>query len=357
MPFDALYSLIIAGTLLDKGSISEETALGVLGGIYIIVLICVAAVNAFVYGCKECTSISNENEKSKKEKRKKCIETLKQIGLFFVDVGIVGAVTATYFVGDNINEATPGEDLTVQSIIILLVAKLGFRIVSAVKKYFENLFKSEEPKDDSPKQFSESIYYATLRTLSLVPEVDATYTIFINVVNLMSDNCRMRNYNVLWVIYGGILVILIFEMSYAFFSTFRIHTEYLKLQWVIYSIIVIFLGFVGIGFFFVADNEQPLDCSSTYHNIPDYRPTKMPVTVTLHEDENYGLRIGFLCVTIVFSLAILTLAGICWIYFLYKFYNEKDKDQGATKGNEIDMKPGTTIGTQNENTTAETEVP
>ena len=321
MPFDALYSLIIAGTLLDKGSISEDIALIILGVIYIIALFCVAVVNAFVYGCKKCTSISNENEKSK-DKCKKRIEIVKQIGLPFADVGIVGVVTVTYFVGNNINEATPGEDLTVQSIIILLGAVLGFRIISSVKKYFKNLFKSEEPKDDSLKQFIQKIHYATLRTLSLVPEVDATYTIFFNLVNLMSDNCRMRKYNVLWVIYGGILLILILEMAYAFISAFRIHKEYLKKPcWIAYSIIVVLLGVVGTGLFFVADNEQPLDCSPDYHRITT--PTEKPVNITLHETENNELRIGFLCVTLVFSLAIIILAGIGWIYSLYQDYNEE----------------------------------
>lgn len=341
--------------MLDRGSIEEEVAFIVLAGIYLLLLIIVATTNATVYVSKKCRNKGNENYLKCVENKKIC-NYVKQILSFFVDVFAVITVIV-YYVGDNINEATPDEDLTVTSIIILLGAVLGFRIISSVKKYSKNLFISEEPKEDSRKQFIQKIHYATLRTLSLVPEVDATYTIFINLVNLMSDNCRMRNYNVLWVLYGGILLILIIEMAYAFISAFRIHKEYLKKPcWIAYSIIVVLLGVVGTGLSFVADNEQPLDCSPDYHRIT--KPTEKPVNITLHETENNKLRIGFLCVTLVFSLAIIILAGIGWIYFLYKFYNEEDKDQGATKGNGTELKPGTgAIGTPTENTTAETVVP
>ena len=319
VPFNVLYSLIITGAMLDRGSI-EEVAFIVLAGIYLLLLIIVATTNATVYVSKECRNKGNENYLKCVENKKFC-NYVKQILSFFVDVFAVITVIV-YYVGDNINEATPGEDLTVQSIIILLGAVLGFRIISSVKKYFKNLFKSEEPKDDSLEQFIEKIHYATLRTLSLVPEVDATYTIFINLVNLMSDNCRMRKYNVLWVIYGGILLILIIEMAYAFISAFRIHKEYLKkLCWIAYSIIVVLLGVVGTGLFFVADNEQPLDCSPDYHRITT--PTEKPVNITLHETENNGLRIGFLVISLLCSCTIIVIAGVCWIYSLYQDYNEE----------------------------------
>ena len=352
--------------MLDRGSIKELVAFIVLAVIYVLFLMFVAAI---VYAKKEWRNKGNKKfleyvkERVRLVKEKKNYkEYAKQIASFLLDVSVVGSSIA-YYVGNNINEATPGEDLTVPSIIILLGAMLGFRIISSVKKLCQNLCEGEEPKenkkpgdseeqteaevptkgevptedqepteaeeprepredqepkDDSSKQFMEKIYYATLRTLSLVPEVDASYTIFINLVNLMSDNCRMRNYNVLWVIYGGILVILFIEMFAAFISALKNH--YKKPIWIIYSIIIILLGVVGTGLFFVAVNEQPLDCSPHFRNIG--RPTKEPVTVTLHEVKNYRLRIAFLVVSFVCSCLIIGAAGLCWIY---KLCNERDK--------------------------------
>ena len=352
--------------MLDRGSIKELVAFIVLAVIYVLFLMFVAAI---VYAKKEWRNKGNKKfleyvkERVRLVKEKKNYkEYAKQIASFLLDVSVVGSSIA-YYVGNNINEATPGEDLTVPSIIILLGAMLGFRIISSVKKLCQNLCEGEEPKenkkpgdseeqteaevptkgevptedqepteaeeprepredqepkDDSSKQFMEKIYYATLRTLSLVPEVDASYTIFINLVNLMSDNCRMRNYNVLWVIYGGILVILIIEMVAAFVSALKNH--YKKPIWMIYSIIIILLGVVGTGLFFVAVNEQPLDCSPHFRNIG--RPTKEPITVTLHEVKNYRLRVGFLVVSFVCSCLIIGAAGLCWIY---KLCNERDK--------------------------------
>ena len=326
--------------MLDRGSIEELVAFIVLAVIYLLLLIIAAAT---VYAIKEWRNKGNKKfleyvkERVRLVKEKKNYkEHAKQIILFLLDVMVVGS-TIVYYVGNNINEATPGEDLTVQSIIILLGAMLGFRIISSVRKFFQNLFEGEEPNEDSSKQFMEKIYYATLRTLSLVPEVDATYTIFINLVNLMSDNCRMRNYNVLWVIYGGILVILIIEMVAAFVTALKNH--YKKPIWMIYSIIIILLGVVGTGLFFVAVNEQPLDCSPHFRNIG--RPTKEPITVTLHEVKNYRLRVGFLVVSFVCSCLIIGAAGLCWIY---KLYNERDKkaQEGEEMQQERKQQEGTT---------------
>ena len=371
--------------MLDRGSIKEKNAFIALAVIYVLFLMFVAAI---VYAKKEWRNKGNKKfleyvkERVRLVKEKKNYkEYAKQIASLLLDVSVVGSSIA-YYVGNNINEATPGEDLTVPSIIILLGAMLGFRIISSVKKLCQNLCEDEEPKenkkpgdseeqteaevptkgevptedqepteaeeprepredqepkDDSSKQFMEKIYYATLRTLSLVPEVDASYTIFFNLVNLMSDNCRMRNYNVLWVIYGGILLILIIEMFAAFISALKNH--YKKPIWMIYSIIIILLGVVGTGLFFVAVNEQPLDCSPHFRNIG--RPTKEPITVTLHEVKNYRLRVGFLVVSFVCSCLIIGAAGLCWIY---KLYNERDKkaQEGEEMQQEREQQEGTT---------------
>lgn len=331
--------------MLDRGSIEEEDAFIVLAVIYLLLLTIAAAI---IYatkvwrnkGKKKFLEYVKERVRLVKEK-KNYKEYAKQIALFLLDVSVVGSSIA-YYVGNNINKATD-EDLIVPSIIILLGAMLGFRIISSLKKLIQNFCEgegpkdskksrdseeqrnseapreAEEPKDDSSKQFIEKIYYATLRTLSLVPEVDASYTIFINLVNLMSDNCRMRNYNVLWVLYGGILVILIIEMFATFVSALKNLYKKAFWFWMIYSIIIVMLGVIGTGLFFVAVNEQPLDCSPHFRRIGTL--TKEPITVTLHEVKNYRLRVAFLVVSLVCSCAIIVAAGLCWIY---KFYNERD---------------------------------
>ena len=199
------------------------------------------------------------------------------------------------------------EDLTIKQILVLICANLGYRLAESGLSLISNF------SDDSPKKVSGSLSQATMRALSLVPEIDIIYTIFSGAVNLTTDTCRMRNYNVLWVAYGGIVIILVMKVTDVFVSEFismnkHIVDKYKKNEICagVYTIFAILIGVLGIGLLLVADNKQPLDCSPHFCTS---NKTK--------QRENYKLRVAFLVVSFVCSCTIIIMGVICWFISLF----------------------------------------
>ena len=255
--------------------------------------------------------------------------TIAQLWLMVVGCTTAG-ITIGYFYGDNMNISTnnmnnncgkednqESEYLTIIQIFILICVKLGYRFAESGTSLLSNF------SDNSPKKVSGSLSQATMRALSIVPEIDIIYTIFSGAVNLTTDECRTRNYNVLWIVYGGILIILCMKFTDVFASEFISMKKHIadkykeyKIYAGIYVGIAIFFGILGIGLLLVADNEQPLDCSPHFCTS---NKTK--------QRENYRLRVGFLVVSFVCSCTIIIMGVICWfISLLDKDHTEPEAE-------------------------------
>ncbi|XP_019852838.1 PREDICTED: uncharacterized protein LOC109582535 isoform X2 [Amphimedon queenslandica] len=287
--------------------------------------------------------------------RDKC-KVFEQIFWFILEVVLAAGASVAYFVGDNMNIMNDAEtsndseevDLTVISILILIGAKLGFKIIPHLVKCGKSFSKatcmhmnktkindsySPDKNNNSPNevQFYESLFYAVILTMAVVPEVDTTYTILYNLVSLTTNMCRTRKYNVLWVIYGGIMFIVMLEIIYGVSEAFikgkqRNKNTKGRLYNIFLSIIAV-LAIVSNGFFFVADNELPLDCTS-------------PFNIMTHTRANYKLRVAFLTVSLAFSLVILVIGISSWSYFLYQYYLYKKSKPGPSnspKGETVEL--------------------
>ncbi|XP_019857747.1 PREDICTED: uncharacterized protein LOC109586020 isoform X2 [Amphimedon queenslandica] len=275
--------------------------------------------------------------------RNKC-KVFEQILWFILDVVLAAGVSVAYFVGDNMTIMNDAEtsndseevDLTVISILILIGAKLGFEIIPHLVKCGKSVKEaicmricktndtcSPDKNNNSPNevQFYESLFYAVILTMAVVPEVDTTYTILYNLVSLTTNMCRTRKYNVLWVMYGGIMFIVMLEIIYRVSEAFKKGEKRNKNPkgwlYIIFLSIIAVLAIISNGLFFVADNELPLDCTS-------------PFNIMTHTRANYKLRVAFLTISLAFSLVILVIGISSWLYFLYQYYLYKKSKPGPS---------------------------
>lgn len=337
LPFNILATLIAYGALLKTGEFIESNQMLT----YILFLGYGGLVLGFSVVTMVIIGMAYFNKRMK---------MFEQIFWFISQVVLAAGASVAYFVGDNMNIMNDAEtsdnseeiDLTVKSILILIGAKLGFKMIPHLVKSGKSFGKatcmhknktndscSPYRNNNSPNEvkFYESLFYAVILTMAVVPEVDTTYTILYNLVSLTTNMCRTRKYNVLWVIYGGIMVIVMLEMIHGVSEAFikgeqRNKNTKGRLYYIFLSIVAV-LAIISNGFFFVADNELPLDCTTPYN-------------IMTHARANYKLRVAFLTVSFAFSLIILVIGIISWSYFLYQYYMYKTSNPGPSK---VEMSP------------------
>ena len=317
--------------MLDTGEFSKESqklTYWVLTG-YGLLVLCFAIVTIAVIMNAYCRGYKKE--------------TAEQISWFVVQFGLAVAASLAYFVGDNTNDAKTNDDieetdLTVISIISLIGAKLGYKIIPYITKCGKSSINtlcqmclrkrySEEPCENcqcrndnlsNPVKLAESMLYAVILTMAIIPEVDATFTILYSLISLTTDTCRTRKYNTLWILYGGIILIALLETIYGMSQAFNIYFRSQKKAkkekldakgWLcsISFIVVAVLAVIVNGLVFVADNELPLDCSPHFN-------------IVTHTRRNYTLRVAFLTVSLGLSLVIFFIQLGCWLYFLYQYH-------------------------------------
>ena len=314
----------------DFSTLDQNITLGFLAAVYGVFSITFLLINCGAY--IRLNAYKNDNHCTR----------FKKILISILELFVVIATNIVYLLGDSKAEvstdsAAEARDLTVQAILLLIPAILAFHVweplktsVAIIFKFFENKDDSQENSDDSWENevkldYYKAILYATMMTLSSVPETDATYTTLSNFVRLTRDNCRPRKYNILWVMYGAIIFSIIVKCISAFLKAF--HKFYDKnkenwnlylIGWIGYAVVTSVLAVIGNGFFFVVDNELPLDCSPHFHlNSTDRRL----------ETKNYNFRLGFLVVSWIFSVVILVTGGICWVNFLRLYSNDKSQEK------------------------------
>ncbi|XP_019854406.1 PREDICTED: uncharacterized protein LOC109583470 [Amphimedon queenslandica] len=332
VPFDILYSIIAIGAMRngrDFSTSDQKIVLFVLGAAYGVLSLGFCLINSGAY---LRNAFKNED----------CWTRCKKIVIFILDFIVVVATNIIYLVGDSKAEvstdsAAEVRDLTIQGLLFLIPAILSFHVWEPLKTLLAIIFKCCKKEGDSEEDsnknlikqlkldYYKAILYATVMTLSTVPEIDATYTTLSNFVRLTKDNCRPRKYNILWIMYGAIIFNIIVKCISVFLKALRKVYNKNKTKWNLsligwaaYAVITSVLAILSTGCFFVVDNDLPLDCSPHFRLNSTYRR---------FETKNYNFRLAFLVTSWVLSVTILVMGGICWGRFL-KLY---DKSQESYK--------------------------
>ncbi|XP_019854405.1 PREDICTED: uncharacterized protein LOC109583469 [Amphimedon queenslandica] len=323
VPFDILYSIIAIGVMRNGRDFStkdQDITLGCLGAAYGVISLVFCLINSQAY---LRNAFKNED----------CWTRCKKIVIFILDFIVVVATNIIYLVGDSKAEvstdsAAEERDLTIQGLLFLIPAILSFQVWKPLKTLLETIFKFCKKEDDSEEDkleldYYKAILYATVMTLSTVPEIDATYTTLSSFVRLTKDNCRPRKYNILWVMYSAIIFNIIVKCISVFLKALRKVYNKNKTKWNLsligwaaYAVITSVLAILSTGCFFVVDNDLPLDCSPHFRLNSTYRGLKT---------KNYNFRIAFLVTSWVLSVAILVMGGICWGRFL-RIYDNKSQE-------------------------------
>uniref|UniRef100_A0A1X7UFV0 Uncharacterized protein n=1 Tax=Amphimedon queenslandica TaxID=400682 RepID=A0A1X7UFV0_AMPQE len=136
VPFDILYSIIAIGVMRNGRDFStkdQDITLGCLGAAYGVISLVFCLINSQAY---LRNAFKNED----------CWTRCKKIVIFILDFIVVVATNIIYLVGDSKAEvstdsAAEERDLTVQSIIYLIAAKLLFNFWLPIKKFFNNIWK------------------------------------------------------------------------------------------------------------------------------------------------------------------------------------------------------------------------
>ena len=236
---------------------------------------------------------------------------------------IIGGVL--YFLGDNFSKVYEGKNAGALTLGFSVFGVLLYRIVPTALKKLKRYFKDIKPTAHEDKVFNlcspnnsetHSLIVAYTYLLTIVIDFDVWLTVVLKKADNTCDNMnslcdRKDEINVLWSLYGGMLlsfivieaiIMVIFLIGYCHPS---FQTNSCKLNLIppkqkgrckgsiaiIIELLLSCLVFIAVGMFLIADNQHLLDC--------------YPIKAKVGEDESQ-LRLGFygffICAFIIFTI-------------------------------------------------------
>ena len=161
-----------------------------------------------------------------------------------------------YFIGDNLTgfyntRTEDAENYKEASQILLLMGLVGFFVVPRLKEVVHQEYDYEE-KEKVPER--KVFRKFMIQSIAMVVEMDAIYTIFIN----LNVECSTAQKVMSWLLYVVLLIILNLYLLYNTNKTLK-STNRSKYK-VKNFLTAIMFGFL-FAFFILSDNNQPLDCS------------------------------------------------------------------------------------------------